>query len=73
MFLKQNAGQYRNIETSNKSFENIAKLKPFGTKLVNKISMCEVIYDRIISENATVRPNFFIPICYLLVEIWKKY
>ena len=49
--VKQNAGRYRDIETGNKSFENVAKFKHFGTKLVNKISICEEIYDRIISEN----------------------
>jgi len=49
IFRHQNAGQDRNLMTSNKSFENVAKGKCLGTTVTDQNSNHEI---RLISGNA---------------------
>jgi hypothetical protein len=46
MFHEQKVGQNRNIKTANESFENVAKLKYFGTTLTNENCIHEKIESR---------------------------
>jgi hypothetical protein len=48
----QNAEQNRNIENSKTSFENVAKIRYFGTKVTNGNLIQEEIKGRLNSVNA---------------------
>jgi hypothetical protein len=54
----QNAGQNRGIKITNRLFENVAKLRSFGTTITNKKLIQEEIKSRLNSGNA----------CYHLVH-----
>jgi hypothetical protein len=54
----QNAGQYHNIKTDNKSFERVEEFKYLGITLPNQNSMQEEIKSRLKSRN----------VCYYSVQ-----
>jgi hypothetical protein len=52
IFQDQNAGQSRNIQIGNKSFETVEQFKYLGKTLAYKNSIHEEIKSRFKSENA---------------------
>jgi hypothetical protein len=52
MSRHQNAGQSHNLQTTNKSSENVAKFKYLETTVTNQICIQKEIISRLNSENA---------------------
>jgi hypothetical protein len=52
---RQNAEQNHDIKTANRTFENVAQFKYFGTTVTNQILIQEEIKRRLYSSNSCYR------------------